>query len=90
MIPIRTYARIENGVVAELLKTNADVTKLYHPELIWVDITGRNEIDERWKYDGANFEAPIRVAEPPTTSLAELEQQVRVLAARLEALQGPH
>ena len=33
------YARIEDGVVAELLETDRDITEMFHPALVWVDVT---------------------------------------------------
>ena len=86
----RTYARIDSGVVAELMRTEADVTTLFHPELTWVEITGRDDVDERWTYDGSNFQAPVHATGARIANLAELELQVRALAARLAALSASH
>ena len=36
---MKTYARIENGIVAELLKTEGDITRMFNPALVWVDVS---------------------------------------------------
>ena len=33
------YARIDNGMIVELFTTDLDIAELFHPDLIWVDIT---------------------------------------------------
>ncbi|MBN9508252.1 MAG: hypothetical protein J0I21_03945, partial [Alphaproteobacteria bacterium] len=37
----RTYARIENGIVAELLTSAETPQTLFHPALHWMDVTGQ-------------------------------------------------
>lgn len=36
---MRTYARIDGNCVAEIFITDGDVTTMFVPELIWVDVT---------------------------------------------------
>ncbi|QUN38588.1 hypothetical protein KEH56_10100 [Burkholderia cenocepacia] len=36
---MKTYARIDSGVVQEILQTDGDIKKMFHPALVWVDIT---------------------------------------------------
>lgn len=55
---MKTYARIENGVVVELLATDGDITKMFHPAMIWVDVSSIAGITEGWLRSGAGFEPP--------------------------------
>lgn len=34
-----TYARIENSKIAEFFETADDISQLFHPSLIWIDVT---------------------------------------------------
>lgn len=34
---MKTYARIESGVVVELFETDGDITQMFHPDLVWVE-----------------------------------------------------
>lgn len=36
---MKNYARIENGLVAELFETAGDMAELFHPALVWIEIT---------------------------------------------------
>jgi hypothetical protein len=36
---MREYARIQDGMVYEIYKTDGDIATMFHPSLIWVDIT---------------------------------------------------
>jgi hypothetical protein len=36
---MKTYARIDSGKVAELFSTDGDITKMFHPSMVWVDVT---------------------------------------------------
>lgn len=57
------YARIESGVVAELLDTDADIASLFPLELVWVSATP--DVEQRWTFDGKTFAAPV----PPAFDL---------------------
>jgi len=53
------YARIDNGSVAEIFETEQDITQLFHPDLIWVDITNVEPSPEYgWKYNSKKFSQP--------------------------------
>jgi hypothetical protein len=84
---MRTYARIQDGRVAELLKTDGDITGMFNPALIWVEVTSLSNVAEGWHLNGTNF-APSVVA-PPTTpvpTLAELKAKLAAIGAQLAAL----
>lgn len=61
---MKTYARIENQCVAEIVSLNGKPEKLYHPSLVWVDITALPEQpDVNYHYSGGVFSAPATEAE---------------------------
>jgi hypothetical protein len=84
---MRTYARIQDGIVAELLKTASDITKMFSPSLVWVDVTSQTQIKEGWHFDGKEFAPPPAASvstQAPT--LSELQAQVSALQTKLAAL----
>lgn len=61
---MKTYARIENQCVAEIVTLNVKPEKLYHPSLVWVDITALPEQpDVNYSYSDGVFSAPATEAE---------------------------
>ncbi|WP_442797979.1 tail fiber assembly protein [Pantoea vagans] len=61
---MKTYARIENQCVAEIVALNVKPEKLYHPSLVWVDITALPEQpDVNYRYSDGVFTAPVTDAE---------------------------
>ena len=51
-----TYARIYSGAVAELFETNGDMATMFHPDIVWADVSNESPIpDVGWtaeKTDG--------------------------------------
>lgn len=85
---MRTYARIQGGCVAELLKTDGDITAMFNPALVWIDISAQPSVAEGWQFDGTTFTPPVIVSPtPPVVTLAELQAQIAALSAQLAALQ---
>ncbi len=83
---MRTYARIQDGCVAELLKTDGDITAMFNPELVWIDVSAQPSVAEGWQFNGTTFTTPVIV--PPTApvvTLAELQAQIAALSAQLAA-----
>lgn len=61
---MKTYTRIENQCVAEIVSLNVKPEKLYHPSLVWVDITALPEQpDVNYRYSDGVFSAPATEAE---------------------------
>lgn len=61
---MKTYARIEDQHVAEIVSLNAKPEKLYHPSLVWIDITTLPEQpDVNFQYSDGVFTAPVTDAE---------------------------
>ena len=84
---MRTYARIQNGIVAEVLRTDGDVTRMFNPALVWVDISSQADVIEGWHFDGTTFTAPAThhtSAQAP--SIAELQAHLAALSAQIAAL----
>jgi hypothetical protein len=86
---MRTYARIQDGLVAELLKTDGDITSMFNSALVWVDVTSQSQVTEGWHFDGTNFAPPpVQSSVAPAPTLAELQAQFAILSAQLSALSG--
>jgi hypothetical protein len=85
----KTYARIEAGMVVELLRTDADPALLFHPALRWVD-TLAAPVEIGWVETEAGLRPPPPVppapAAAPVPTLAELHAQLSELAAKVAAL----
>lgn len=74
-----TQARIENGIVMELLA--ADPFPPFHESIVWVPCSAVPEVAVGWTFDGTAFAAPV----PPAIPLA---QQIAPLQAQIDALDG--
>lgn len=67
-----SYARITNGIVAELFTLPAGsppIAEMFHPSLTWVDVTNVSPAPQAgWSYSGGSFAPPPA---PPAPTLAE-------------------
>ena len=84
---MKKYARIQGGLVAELLMTEGDIAAMFNPAIVWIDVTSGPAIAEGWSFDGTNFVPPP--APPPAPSaptIAELQAQIAILTAELASL----
>jgi hypothetical protein len=73
---MKTYARIENQRVAEIVSLSVKPEKLYHPSLVWVEITALSEQpDINYNYSDGVFTAPV----------TETENAVLIANSRLAA-----
>jgi hypothetical protein len=83
---MKTYARIENQRVAEIVALNVKPEKLYHPSLVWVDITALPEQpDINYRYSDGVFTAPETDAEnaaviASSRLAAEMDEANRTIA----------
>lgn len=55
---MKTYARIENNIVVELLDTDGDIAEMFHPDMVWVDVSSVDGIAEGWRVLGGDFVPP--------------------------------
>lgn len=56
---MKTYARVDNGIVMELLKTGDDIKKMFNPALIWIDITSESpQPGYGWTCSNGTFAPP--------------------------------
>lgn len=67
-----TYARIQNGIVAELFAPPAGVTitECFHPDLTWIECDGTPGVAPGWTYSKGTFSAPAA----PKPTLAQKAQ----------------
>lgn len=83
----KTFARIQDGLVAEMLTTASDITSLFNPALVWLDVSSVAGVSPGWTYKAGDFAPPPQpppAASPPT--IADLQAQLAVLSQRLAAL----
>jgi hypothetical protein len=74
---MKTFARIENGIVVELLELGDDlnIKEMFHPEMVWVECDAT--VKQGWTWGEGKFSAP---ANPQPT-------QAQVEASLVAALQ---
>lgn len=53
---MKTYARIQGGVVVELFSTDGDITQMFHPDLVWVEAQADTAPGDL--YEGGSFTRP--------------------------------
>jgi hypothetical protein len=86
---IRTYARVADGKVFELLRSDGDIAAMFHPEIRWVDVTDlRAEghgVDVGWVQTADGFIAPPPSV-PPQALAAPNLAELRAEVARLSTL----
>lgn len=90
---MRTYARVKNGIVQEVITPYADesgtevpIEQRFTPELVadLVDVTGLDPVpDQRWTYEGLEFNPPTPYKPSPEEILRlnQAEQAVLMSAA---------
>ncbi|MBV8399019.1 MAG: hypothetical protein JOZ58_13320 [Acetobacteraceae bacterium] len=83
---MRTYARIQSDTVAELFTTSQDISKLFHQNLLWVEVTNLPQVRVGWIYSGGQFEPPVQAAVPAANAVLQLQAQVADLAQQVAAL----
>lgn len=82
---MKTYARIENGKVMELIAKDdgAPISAYFHPDIVaqLVDITKTPDVVEGDEYDGASFK------HPPAPALSDIKANViRSIDADVDAI----
>jgi hypothetical protein len=87
---MRTYARIEGGRVAEFFSTASDIRQLFHPSLIWVEVSGQADVKLGWTFDGKTFAAAPTVvpSEQEVLTVADLQRRLELLSAQINKLMG--
>lgn len=87
---MRTYARVENRVVQEIISTAGEIGKLFHPSLVWIDVTGKS-VHVGWVQgeDGTFAPPPALPAAPaaprPPTG-AEVQAELTALKTQVAQL----
>lgn len=86
---MKTYARIVDGTVAELLSLNGPVVGRYHPSLIWLEVTGK-PVQTGWIEKDGSFAAPPPLPQPAPglPTLAEVQIRLGELTAQVALLRG--
>lgn len=79
---IKTYARIEAGRVAELFTTDGDITQMFHPDLVWIEVDSTVQIGDRC--EGGHFSRPAPDA-PASPSVPQSVTRLQAKAALLQA-----
>lgn len=88
------YARIDNGLVVEFFETSADITTMFHPDLVWVGLDGVDPQPlEGWSgyKEGGDWVFKEPVIQPPTNEelkASALAQRDVLLAAANEKTAG--
>ena len=76
---MKTYARIEDGVVVELFQTEGDIAELFHPALVWVEVPEGSGVACGWTCSAGQFSEPV-----PTRQTGE-EMAGNIAARRYQA-----
>lgn len=87
---MKTYARIQEGHVAELFSTDGDITEMFHPDLHWVEaVAGVAEGDV---YSHGVFSKPQPLPAPVVEQQLNAEQKLAAFLAAnpdvLKLIQG--
>jgi hypothetical protein len=90
---MNTYARIQNGVVAELIATDLNPAQLFNPGLQWV-LVEASGVAPGWVASINSNTGAVSFAPPPPAapslpvvpSIAQLQAELAVLTAQIATL----
>ena len=84
---MNTYARIQNGFVAELIETNADPSMLFNPSLVWEPVNTAGAAIG-WAYANGSFAPPSPAPQVSfvAPTLTQLQAELAVLQAQIAAM----
>lgn len=85
---MKCFARIEAGTVVEMMTTQAEPSKIFHPLLHWIEADDTVEIG--WLATETGFEPPLpTVAVPqPEPDLSQLQVDLNALIAKFAAFKA--
>lgn len=88
---MKKYARVQNGIVAELLVTEGNISEMFAPGIIWVDASSVQNVTEGWLVEGGQFVQPTvpEISNKRLPTLTELRQQLAFLEGRIAELEKP-
>ena len=91
---MKTYARMQNGTVAEFLTTAADIDTLFNHQITWIDVSGVAHVEIGWAWQPETGFAPPPAEIPSAADvtplkIADLHAQLLTIQAQLNALSAP-
>lgn len=84
---MQNYARVEDGLVMEVFRTDQPIGALFHPGLTWVRVPDDEAVAPGWGFDGKVFGPPAsqpHAGEAP--SLASIMTELAAIQAELASL----
>ena len=89
---VRCLARIDAGIVAELLHAETDPAQLFHPTLQFADVTDQLNVGLNWRYDGSDFTPPppSLPTVPSAPAMSDLKAQMDLLNKQFALLAENH
>lgn len=76
---MKTYARIQDGAVAEFFTTGEDISRMFHGALLWIDVSAIDPAPQLgWTFNGQAFAEPPPAA--PPSNLPPVQKAAAVLA----------
>ena len=84
---MNSYARIQNGVVSEIIATAADPSTLFNPALVWEPVS-LPDVTVGWTFTNGSFSAPVPSAPPTLTlpSLSQLQNELTTIQTQIAAM----
>ena len=88
---MKKYARIYNGCIVEFFETDGDITTMFHPDFVWVDVTDTTPVPaEGWNATETNgiwSFAPAVIPPPTPAEILETQSEKLQRATQLAAAQ---
>ena len=88
---MKTFARLQDGLVAELVTTEQPIHTLFHPGMVWLDVSGEPAVTTGWLSDGRTVSRPAAAevmpapTRDPSAELADIRSALAALQARVAA-----
>lgn len=88
---METYARINSGVVEELVQTDQQITELFHPDLKWVNVTHVEGASCGWRLEGDHLVPPPKpsLADAKADALRRVDAFAAAFRARIAGTADP-